>query len=622
MKFFERFYSEVTAALVFIIYISTLAPTIIHLDAGELTTVQATLGIAHPTGYPLFTMIGFLVSKIFFFANTIIILNLLAALYCAAAVLVFCKLIKLVLDNEQFLIPLSKKTKAIGEITPFQKSIIASVIGLSIGLSKTFWFQSTSVEVYSLHLFLISLILYVSLKAFYLSNVKYWYLLAVLLALSFSNHMTTILLLPGIAFLFFKQNGFKKESFILILKMLAIFFPVLIVIYLYLPLRAMQDPLLNWGNPIDLERFLRHVSGKQYQVWIFSSVEAAKKQLVYFINSLPTELGYAALITSLIGIPLTIKRVKNFSLFLTINFIVAVFYSINYDIADIDSYFLLAFISLTLLSLGSMVLFTQKIPQKFIAVLFLIPLAMMAVNYSEVDQSEKYAFEDYTKSILENTAQDGIVFSYLWDYFVSPSYYYQYVDEFRKDVAVIDKELLRRSWYFNQLSTNMPGITNKIQPQIKKFLKSLQPFERDERFDANIIENNYRSLMTSLISSNIGERDFYITPELVEGEMKRGEFQLPEGYTLVPMELTFKVVKISSAYVPAEPTKIKIRFSSHPHHYEMIVRNMVSNMLIYRVYYELQYNELEKAKLILEKLKMEYPDYRIPPAILDKLGNG
>jgi hypothetical protein len=50
--------------ILFIIYLITLAPSVVQIDAGELAAVQATLGIAHPTGYPLFTIIGFLFSKL------------------------------------------------------------------------------------------------------------------------------------------------------------------------------------------------------------------------------------------------------------------------------------------------------------------------------------------------------------------------------------------------------------------------------------------------------------------------------------------------------------------------------------------------------------------------------
>ena len=40
------------------LYVSTLAPTILPADSGEFQLVSAVLGIAHPPGYPLYTMLG------------------------------------------------------------------------------------------------------------------------------------------------------------------------------------------------------------------------------------------------------------------------------------------------------------------------------------------------------------------------------------------------------------------------------------------------------------------------------------------------------------------------------------------------------------------------------------
>ena len=180
------------------------------------------------------------------------------------------------------------------------KYIAISFGAFALAFSRTFWFQSTSVEVYSLHILLINLIILFLVKAFVNKNDnpksenKSWLLFAAFLALGFSNHMTTLLILPGTAYLYFNKNKFNAVSFKRLAFMLLLFFPILILIYSYLPIRASHNPSINWGNPIDLERILRHVSGKQYQVWLFSSTEAAKKQLIYFINNLPTEFFHYA----------------------------------------------------------------------------------------------------------------------------------------------------------------------------------------------------------------------------------------------------------------------------------------------------------------------------------------
>ena len=68
------------------------------------------------------------------------------------------------------------------------------------------------------------------------------------------------------------------------------------------PLRAGQAPPLNWGNPVTWERFLWHLSGKQFRVWLFSSTETAGRQLKYFLTTLPGELFYVGLLCAMVGL--------------------------------------------------------------------------------------------------------------------------------------------------------------------------------------------------------------------------------------------------------------------------------------------------------------------------------
>ncbi|MCK5596783.1 MAG: DUF2723 domain-containing protein, partial [Candidatus Eisenbacteria sp.] len=60
-----RMAAAIVAFLVpLVIYICTLARAVTFVDSGELSAVAATLGIAHPPGYPLFTLLGRLLSLI------------------------------------------------------------------------------------------------------------------------------------------------------------------------------------------------------------------------------------------------------------------------------------------------------------------------------------------------------------------------------------------------------------------------------------------------------------------------------------------------------------------------------------------------------------------------------
>ncbi|MFZ1518508.1 MAG: DUF2723 domain-containing protein [Ignavibacteriaceae bacterium] len=648
MKYIQKYFYVLTGILSFVFFLTTIAPSVVQIDTGELAAVQATLGIAHPTGYPLFTILGYVFSLLPLPFTKIFQLNLLAAIYCSIAITIFTYSVKFILDNLnsfQFFKTIREKSKkkkdstknehhksiSVKELSETNKIIASIFSGVFLALNKTFWFQSTSVEVYSLHLLLISTIFLSLIKAFLSTdnekqNKKNWLIFAAALALGFTNHMTTLLILPGVAYLYFTKNGFNKNSFKRIVLMLIIFFVILILVYSYLPIRASQNPNLNWGNPFDLERIIRHISGQQYQVWLFSSTEAAAKQFNYFISNLPSEFSFSLLL-AFIGIIVSFIYTRKFFILNIILFFSTVLYSINYDIIDIDSYFLLAYLSLAFFSaFGILQLLILAAKNKLNIVFPILLLALFSgiqfySNYKTVNQSDNYVYEDYTKSLISSVPQNSIVFSYQWDYFISASYYFQLVEGFRNDVIIIDKELLRRSWYYNQLETNHPKLFNGLKPEINQFINALKPFEREEQFNANLLEGLFRRIMTGLISNNISEHEYFIAPEIVDGELRRGEFQLPQGYTLVPHLFLFKVVKTND-YVDAPLPDFKIRVNNNQDDkYVASLKGFVSSMLIRRALYELQFNKVERAKIYTNRIAAEFPSIKLPLELSNLIRN-
>lgn len=641
MNFIKNNFVWLSGFILFIIYLITLAPSVVQIDAGELAAVQATLGIAHPTGYPLFTIIGFLFSKLPLPFSTIFQLNILASIWCASAVVIFILAIKNISTKEIQNLPSKPEKKSRKKMdvrienldSPIPEIIKTTAIifaGFVVGLNKTFWTQSTSVEVYSLHAFLICLIIFFAIKAYqsnysgkFFSFKNPWLLLSIALALGFANHMTTLLILPGIAYLYFSKFQFNKPAFTNLLFMVTSFIGLLTIFYLYLPLRAAQQPDINWGNTTDLDKILRHISGKQYQVWIFSSIEASKKQLAYFINNFPSEFTFI-LIPALLGLFNSFKYSKKISVFFLICFISTVLYSINYDISDIDSYFLLAYISVGYFSFWGVIKIFNLIKvesQKIkitLALSALILILHFGFTFGKVNQSGIYVYEDYSKTLINSVPKNAIILSYQWDYFLSASYYFQNVESFRKDVAIVDKELLRRSWYFNQLEHNYPFLLKGVASEVKLFKEALMPFEADEQFNSNLLESLYQRIIIGIITTNIDAHDVFIAPELVDNEMQQGQLKLPQGYFLVPDLFLFRVVK-ENKYYPASNSNFKIRMSEQKDKYVLNIQSFVASMLSRRALYELQNGYPDRAKVYAEKIVRDFPDYGLPPGLADIL---
>lgn len=626
---------------VFAVYMFTLAPSVVQIDSGELAAVQATLGIAHPTGYPLFTLFGYLFLKIPLPLRAITQLNVLASLWCALGAMMFALSVKLILDNLQAFAAIrnkpeekkSKKSKAKqkntltvqAEYEPDNKvkTSISLLSGAMLAFSETFWLQSVSVEVYSLHILLIISSIYCLINAWLKEefNLKSWLIFAGVLALSFSNHMTTLLILPAAAYLYFLKYGFNKNSFKNIALMLSVFIAVLLLFYAYLPLRASQNPAINWGNPVDFESIKRHISGRQYQVWITFFSESAKKQFGYFAQTLLGEFAYIGFFPIILGIFFSFKNSRKLFVLSVILFFSTLLYAINYDINDIDSYFLLAYIALGLFAaLGFLNMF-KALDRNFrvpVSIAAAIVLAAAGINFSKADQSAVYVYEDYTKAVLNSVEDDAILFGYQWDFFISPAYYFQHVENYKSGIAIVDKELLRRSWYYNQLERNYPFLFKNMKESILLFQNALRPFELGGNYNGEILERTYKKVMSDIVENNAGERSFYIGPELFDNEMQKKSFELPQGYMLAPHLFYFKVVR-SDEYMEAPDPDFSIRINRKSNYYTSSIAEFICSMLVRRALYEKAYNKPERSKLYIDKIKKDFPDYHISPEVIRTL---
>jgi hypothetical protein len=75
-------YAAIAVALItFVVYLTTMSHSVDFIDAGELATVCHTLGIAHPTGYPLFALVGYVFSILPIASQVIVRMNIMAALF-------------------------------------------------------------------------------------------------------------------------------------------------------------------------------------------------------------------------------------------------------------------------------------------------------------------------------------------------------------------------------------------------------------------------------------------------------------------------------------------------------------------------------------------------------------
>jgi hypothetical protein len=538
-----------------IVYLITMDPGLGYIDSGELATVCARLGIAHPTGYPLFTLLGWLFLLLPIPVSDILQLNIMAALFTAGAAGAVVLLVQEISDNwwsAKRVVTQDPKTKKKVEtvIEPTRANygaLTGLVAGLIAAFNLTWWQQATSLEVYSLHILLITLSLYFFLRMLRKEDgdrAKDGLLFAVTLGLAFTNHLTSILLAPAMLYAFFARYGIRKDVFKRIGK-LAIPFAAMLLIYLYLPLRASSDPILNWGDPSSWGQFWKHVTGGQYKIWMFTGQSAAANWSMFW-SGLVDQFSLPVVILSVLGIPALIARGSKHRVNVLVFFLLLLFgcllYAINYDINDIQSYFLLSYLTITVVA----ALGVELIVRQFVKANAMKPIAIMAIgliavgveaatNYEQTDESGNYLVEDYTKNMLTNLPPNAIVFSTLWDFWVSGALYYQLVEGLRPDVVMIDKHLLRdRPWYFAHLRQRAPQVMKNVELEANEFLSHLVKFDRGEPFNEQAIGPAYQRLTTALVEKN-SDRPIFMTAEMAE---ERDELFAP-GVPLGPGGVAF-----------------------------------------------------------------------------------
>lgn len=609
----------------FVFYIATLAPTVTFIDSGELATVASKLGVAHPTGYPLFTILGNVFAKLPV-GDEVYRLNLMCAVISSLALVIFFNLMTFLLSNKNLLEDVNTE-----ESLPKSDLVIYNIAlasALILGFSRTFWDTANAIEVYSLHSFFIITGIYLIVRACSIdirkddsvvSGQRYWLLFAFVIGLSFTNHLSTIFLSIGCLYLYFSVNGFNQSSF---KKLLVLALPFLLgySVYAYLFVRA-ENNVLSWGYPHNFENFWRHFTGKQFSIWMFSSFENAGKQFEYFTKNYPVEFFYIPLLLAIPGLFETYKRSKRLFYFTLLLFGFCVLYAVNYDIYDIDSYFLLAFVvSGIWIGFGIMFLarkFKDPAMVSYASLLiFLIPLSQ---NYSKVDESKNFFVRDYTMNIFKSAPENSIILSMQWDFWVSSSIYQQYVKKIRPDLAVIDKELMRKTWYMEHIKKHFPDIYEKSKAEFEAYTTELTKFEQNstrytkpanetDRQDLAKIQTAFMNLLNSIVDKNYGQRNFYTTYEIEQDKNER----FGKDYVRIPEGLLLRYTK-EMEFIDTREPEFEYTVTTQDDYHHNFIMTAYYNAYLSRSNYLMTHSRLDEAERLINKaieIKPNAPDAR------------
>jgi hypothetical protein len=196
-----------------IVYLRTLAPGVVGGDPGELQFVPAILSIPHPTGTPLYILLGKLWSMLPLGPTVAWRMNLLAAVSATLACLAVYFTVALYVRQ-----PLPA---------------LGAALSLAVGL--TFWEQALLADKYAFNALMVAAVLYLTLRWGKTRAPGTLRLLALVYGLSLTHHRTAALFAPSLlGYVWFLEKGalWRDRRRLVVLGALVL---APLLLYLYLP---------------------------------------------------------------------------------------------------------------------------------------------------------------------------------------------------------------------------------------------------------------------------------------------------------------------------------------------------------------------------------------------------
>lgn len=449
----------------FFVYFLTMATTLQVADAGEQITAAHFLGVSHPTGTPLYLFLIKTWELAFPFGTVVWRMNLLNAVLGSITIVFFAGLIFRI--GHFYKIPAGRSL------------FLALSISLTLAYSKTYWYESLAASSYLLHYLFV--VVWLGVLVNIILEKRYTILSRLYLVTGFAltNHVLSVVLL--FLTLWYSVSLFlrKNISFGKLCLLQAYLIPGLLL-YLYIPLRAATDPLVNWGDPDSFGRFIHYISRKDYYGTVYvSTLSDLFDVFVFHLKSFCREMTLVLPIL-LVGSMLLhagywfVKRKKKAPdkesvtvstnteeksrqklhscyqiivlgiMLMILNIFFLSLHGSHLDIFLLKRYMMPGYIGLFLSSAIFLVL-TQKFfanRRFFIATLFiaLMPLICFVSHFEINDRSQNTLLKSFMDQVFSHLPE-GATYHAIGDNYLFPVMYYHLVEGCRPDLKLLNPRI-------------------------------------------------------------------------------------------------------------------------------------------------------------------------------------
>jgi hypothetical protein len=507
--------------IVCVLYLSTVPASVYSGDDGETITCCKTLGIQHPPGYPMHTLIGKLFTmlpagdvtfKVYFFSIVISALN---------ALLIFLICLRI--------------APAAG--AKDNRHVFAVTAVLAYAFGYTIWEQSAIAKggIYSLNIFFLLALTLIILRAFQerTASPRYLYLFSFVFGASLTHHhMSQLLISPVYAFFMFKTGMFQKPTIKKSLTCLLLFSAGLSA-YIYLPVRA-SAAYLNWGSPDTLENFLRMITRWQYvRSEGTRSISGSMTQAWKFFSSTGMENLYIGALFCVTGMVVVFKKDRNLFIYLAaipLFFLAVTSFYLNLTVDRLyimETYITPSYVSLSIfIAAGIMAaasIFGKFKPAAALVLACALAGAQIFSFFPKLDKSSYFFSYDYNKNMLDSLETNSVIFT-TGDGIVFPTWYFKYAKNYRPDITLVGSAVLPMKWVRDSVSRQNPSLQ---VPRLKT---------------ENIGTESTGYIINALIRLNFTKYPFYFSYNKLEDNAMEG------GLKIVPRGIVYKVLPAQYAY--------------------------------------------------------------------------
>ena len=451
--------------LTFGIYVYLISPTVGGGDGGDLITAAYVLGVPHPPGYPLYTLIAHLFTLLPFGPSIAWKVNLFSALCQSLTVAVVFLIVH----------------KITGRVLA---SIIAS---LSLAFSFTFWFYAETAEVFPLNNLLISLLIFFTLNFYFdlqktkKTASKWIYFMFLVLGLGVANHQTILFTLPSIFILLFLTRKKVKFDRKLIFRSILLFFLGL-SFYVYIPITASSDPPVSWDNVKSLKSFIQIVTRADYgsfnAVSLSNSINSDRfRHFLLYLKYIWVDFTFWGVLLGIIGIIFSFFKEKKLFYFLILGFLIlGVIFQVyaNFPLGDpflisvIERFLLGSYVFFAIfigIGVSAILFYFEKFSSKDnkLKILFLIlpvflifiPFFLFVNNFAKADQRRETYTRQFISDLFATVEPNSIVFI-SEDTGVFSGQYFHHVENLRPDITILTTGI-DRDWAYSHIRNLYPN---------------------------------------------------------------------------------------------------------------------------------------------------------------------